>query len=258
VQKQAKDDQSIPKKNKVVRFVDALKKYVDWSNLKDRNGITYLAEGSRLRDANPVKWGGRVQSDEPMNTDKPFSGYAKRFYENGQEEISARFKDGYPVFVDQWQEDGTRKWKLGFMVGKVVGSDLPFEDWSDSNSSHYTFCVVWYENGQQKLDRRYKDGKLNGPSIMWNEKGKQTRYEEYKDGKLDGHRGWHYIKGSEVPFLRAFYEDGKLMRAGIRKPNGKWCAVTNVKNGNGVLVWYKEDGTENYREVYKDGIKVED
>ncbi len=251
VQEKAKDDPSIPKKNKVTKLFLRSKKYVDWLNLKDRNGVTYLAEGSRFAD---------LRAFPPHiylpNTDKPFSGYAKRFYENGQEEICVGFEDGYPWWVEQWQEDGTPKWKLSFRVGKVFGSDLPFEDWSDINSSYYISSVVYYENGE-RVKKTYKDGKLNGRSTWWNEKGKKIGEENYKDGKLDGQRLW-YIEGSEVPVLGAIYEGGKLMRARGRKPNGGWCTVTKVINGNGVLVYYNKDGTENYREVYKDGIKVED
>ena len=42
------------------------------------------------------------------------------------------------------------------------------------------------------------------------------------------------------------------------KPNGEKCTVTNVKEGNGVVVEYKEDGTEEYRFTYKDGERVRD
>jgi hypothetical protein len=39
---------------------------------------------------------------------------------------------------------------------------------------------------------------------------------------------------------------------------GEKCPVTNVKDGNGVLVIYKDDGTERFRETYKNGKIVED
>jgi len=41
------------------------------------------------------------------------------------------------------------------------------------------------------------------------------------------------------------------------KPNGEKCPVTNVVNGNGVWVWYNDDGTESFRTTYKDGVKVD-
>jgi hypothetical protein len=34
--------------------------------------------------------------------------------------------------------------------------------------------------------------------------------------------------------------------------------VTNIVNGNGVMVWYKDDGTEDRRLTYKDGELIEE
>ena len=50
---------------------DTIESAVDLSKLQDRSGVTYLP-----------------------NTDKPFSGSAKRAYENEQVEVLAEFKDG--------------------------------------------------------------------------------------------------------------------------------------------------------------------
>ena len=43
------------------------------------------------------------------------------------------------------------------------------------------------------------------------------------------------------------------MSAVAWKLNGEKCPETNVKDGNGVVVWYNEDGTEWFRETSKDG-----
>jgi len=40
------------------------------------------------------------------------------------------------------------------------------------------------------------------------------------------------------------------------KPNGEICPITNVKDGNGIAVWYNEDGTEGDRLTFKDGERV--
>ena len=42
------------------------------------------------------------------------------------------------------------------------------------------------------------------------------------------------------------------------KPNGEKCPVSNVKDGNGVLVVYYKDGTEDSRATFKDGEEVFD
>ena len=48
------------------------------------------------------------------------------------------------------------------------------------------------------------------------------------------------------------------MSVEVWKPNGEKCPVTNLKDGNGFLVYYNEDGTEDSRTTYKDGELVED
>ena len=41
-------------------------------------------------------------------------------------------------------------------------------------------------------------------------------------------------------------------------PDGESCSVSDLKNGNGVLVVYDNDGTEVSRRRYKDGVEVND
>ena len=118
---------------------------VDYSKLQIRNGVTYI-----------------------LDTDKPFTGYAKRAFENGQTRQELTYKDGK---VD------------GLMTG-------------------------WYENGQKAVEANIKDI--------------------------------------------------KLMSAVVWTPNGEKCPDTNVRDGNGVLVVYKKDGTEKFRQTYKNGELVKD
>jgi antitoxin component YwqK of YwqJK toxin-antitoxin module len=44
-----------------------------------------------------------------------------------------------------------------------------------------------------------------------------------------------------------------MMTAVVWKKNGEKCPHTNVMNGNGVMVFYDEGGTESERTTYKDG-----
>ena len=95
--------------------------------------------------------------------------------------------------------------------------------------------------------------------------------EDVVDGsKLQDRNGVTYLPNEETPFTgraEAFYDDGqkaqelnhkdgKVVSAVAWKPNGEKCPVTNVKDGNGVLVWYKDDATEKTRLTYKDGERV--
>ena len=84
----------------------------------------------------------------------------------------------------------------------------------------------------KKLQRRGKEGEALYYVRSW-----------YENGKKKEERNW---------------KDDKLMSAVAWKPNGEKCPVTNIdENGNGVLVWYKEDGTEELRQTFKDGERVD-
>ena len=54
------------------------------------------------------------------------------------------------------------------------------------------------------------------------------------------------------------FKDGKLWTAVKWKPNGEKCPETNVVDGNGVEVYYNDDGTEAFRQTFKDGELVRD
>jgi hypothetical protein len=55
--------------------------------------------------------------------------------------------------------------------------------------------------------------------------------------------------------LDATFKNGKTMTMVMWKPNGEKCPVTKVKDGNGVQVWYHDDGTEERRVTFKDGYR---
>ena len=88
----------------------------------------------------------------------------------------------------------------------------------------------YYGNGQKEFEGSYKDGKEDGPSTWWYSNGQKSLEWSYKDGKPVTLVGW--------------------------KPNGEKCPETNIVDGNGVVVIYREDGTEGGRSTYKDGEKV--
>jgi antitoxin component YwqK of YwqJK toxin-antitoxin module len=71
---------------------------------------------------------------------------------------------------------------------------------------------------------------MDGLSTLWYENGHKGRESSWKGGKLMSAKGW--------------------------KPTGEKCPVTNVKGINGVLVRYNDEGTEDVRFTYKDGVRV--
>jgi antitoxin component YwqK of YwqJK toxin-antitoxin module len=76
-----------------------------------------------------------------------------------------------------------------------------------------------------------------------------------KDGKQEGLATKWYENGQQAS--EGNVKVGKVMTVIKWKPNGDICLVTNVKDGNGISVLYKMDGSEKERIYYKDGEKIE-
>ena len=116
--------------------------------------------------------------------------------------------------------------------------------------------ATWYKKGQMKVEVNFIDGKKDGLlNHSYMEMQKRTE-SNWMDNKMDGFStAWHENGQKKA---EANWEEDKIVWLLSWHENGEKSAESNFKNGNGVLVWYKEDGTENYREVYKDGVKVED
>ena len=138
----------------------------------------------------------RVKEGEELlyapNEQKPYTGWVKRMWDNGQVMHLYSYKDG--------KRDGLE--------------------------------TEWYENGRKKWEGNFRDGKENGLSTAWYENGRK---------KAEGN-----------------FKDDKIMSAEAWKPNGEKCPVTNVKDGNGVVVFYYDDGTELSRSKYSNGKEVWD
>ena len=101
----------------------------------------------------------------------------------------------------------------------------------------------YYENGQKKWDRNYKDGEPDGLSISWKENGQKSSEINFKDGKWDGLATRWWLNGQKR--MKKNFKNGLLVTGIAWKPNGEKCPQTNVVDGNGVVVEYNEDGTEN-------------
>ena len=217
----------IPKK-------EAVDSAVDWTKLQNRNGVTYLP-----------------------NANKPFTGYAKQSYDNDQVEVLARFADGYVVRLKQWQENGIPKWEVGYMAGKVGVDQI-----ADGGLEELLFlhnegsATVWYENGQKNWESYWKEGVKSGLWSGWYENGIKERESYWKDGvKVGLWNGW-YKNGRKA--RETYWKNGKFISSVGWKPNGEKCPITNVKDGNGEVVRYCEEGNELSRLTYKDGEPLED
>ena len=120
--------------------------------------------------------------------------------------------------------------------------------------------TLWHENGKKQSESKYKDGKHNGPWKHWYENGQKKGEGNFQDGKPNGLATLWYENGQKQ--RETNFKNDELMplvlTAFVWKPNGEKCPVTNVKDGNGVVVYYNDDGTEGGRRTLKDGELVRD
>jgi hypothetical protein len=75
--------------------------------------------------------------------------------------------------------------------------------------------------------------------------------------KITGQSSPRY-SGSRVKMWEGTFDGGKLMQAVAWKPDGEKCPISDIKDGNGVLVAYNSDGKEHSRTAFKDGKEVKD
>jgi len=96
--------------------------------------------------------------------------------------------------------------------------------------------IDYYENGQKKWERSYKDRQLIGPVTWWYESGKKKKELHHKyGGKMHGPATWWYENGQKM--LEKNYKDGKL---------------------DGLFIAWNEKGKEIKRKKYKEGELVRD
>ena len=101
------------------------------------------------------------------------------------------------------------------------------------------------EQNRKEKEWKRKEDERKRPKAKWSYSGLD------KDGKPDGFVTTRYGNGAKK--AEANYKDGKLVSAIIWRPDGEKCPVTNLKDGNGVVVYYNLDGTEDFHITYKNG-----
>ena len=97
------------------------------------------------------------------DTNKPYSGKAVKYLENGQKEFEVTLKNGERNGkLTYWYENGQKReegtFKDGILDGKVT---------------------YWYENGQKGSEGTFKDGSLISAKC-WDENGKEEDCDELK------------------------------------------------------------------------------
>ena len=190
---------------------DIIKSAVESAKLEDRNGYKYLP-----------------------NTEKPYSGWAKETYDNGQVKKLTQFKEGNVVLATSWHENGQKREEVKFIGGKQEG-----------------IAKRWRKNGRKSEEGNWKNGKSIS-ALSWKPDGEKCTLTNLKDG--NGIVIGYYDNGQKSK--EAHYKDGKFISTVVWKPNGEKCLHTNLNNGNGVVLWYNEDGMERFNIFFKGGVRA--
>ena len=195
----------------------------------------------------------------------PYTGKSFQLYAKGKKKAKANWKDGkYEGLVEVWHENGQKKFEGNFKNGKLEGfiqvwheNGQKKEDGNWKDGKYNGLVFQWHANGQKSLEAKYKyGGKKDGSRMEWHENGQRKLEGNWKDGKEDGLQTMWYRSGQKAS--ESSIKDGKFKSAKAWKPNGEKCPYTNLLDGNGLIVWYNDDGTELESATIYDGERVED
>jgi len=189
-------------------------------------------------------------------------GLATEWYESGQKKIEANYKDDkQDGLATEWYENGQKKAEGNFKGGKRNG-----------------LLTYWYENGQMQEQVNYLRGKPNGLVKLWKINGDLHAQYYAKHGKKHGdcihfypngtkERVHNFENGTENGSSTSWYsngntqresiwKNGKMISCSVWKPNGEKCTSTKIDNGDGVIVFYNDEGEEVGKNYFKNGKEL--
>jgi uncharacterized protein len=209
-----------------------------------------------------------------------------RFYRNGGKSSYLYFKNGVEdgIFKEWYltgekRSEGVKKghemisvtiWNRDGMKGLKQDKDGSYTEWYPNGNKLQEGTVEtkqggadwrgkrtkWHENGNLSEVSIYDaNGVLNGLSKIFYEDGSPKGEGSYRKGKFDGEWKFWYKTGGKS--WVGVYKKSKVWSATSWTPNRMKCPHTNVINGNGISVWYFENGEEKSRLMYENGSPKE-
>ena len=219
------------------------------------------------------------------NTEKPFTGFAKSLFDDGQLQFLIKFKNGYISAVKSWRTNGSAQQYLEVEELEYDVDDFKAWKWTEDSSAFriedrktYRKVVLWHENEQVSNVLRYNsDGDFNG-KIAYFKNGQKRVQTEMKEGLVWNIKTWKangelveeavlngngkiasYYYGGNLE-KTASYKKGKLNGEAISyNKDGKISYKGTLKDGklNGEAISYNDDGSIFSKKLYKDGELIE-
>jgi antitoxin component YwqK of YwqJK toxin-antitoxin module/Tfp pilus assembly protein PilF len=192
---------------------------IDVKKFEQKNGLTY-----------------------EVGNDKPFTGQAIVYYDNGKKQRSTEYKDGkISGKIEGWYSSGNKQLEGQLVNGQKTG-----------------VWTAWYENGNKIRQGAFENDKEEGEYIWWFVNGKINKKGIYHAGVCDGNWEWYYENGQikQEGILRGETNDGNWKEW---HENGKQKMFGAFKNGvkDGEWTWWDEKGNITSKKKYKDGQLME-
>ena len=245
----------VPKGNGLVRsFITANPEVWD----TDDNNTTYIKSGTKAL----ICIEGLYKNDKREGL---FSFYLIDSFDH-----SKRYKIWEQDFINN-QLNG--KWKTFTLKGTIVRYQTFKNDslngvardyWIDGkkimdereyfNGRNKFIIRKYYETGSVKQETMIENGILNGPAKEFYEDGKIMEEVYFKNGEYDKTRKYYFPNGQL--WIEQEYKNGLRWNviANYDEKGNKRNAGT-LKNGNGTVILYNEDGTVSETLTYKNGIE---
>ncbi|HLP37064.1 toxin-antitoxin system YwqK family antitoxin [Lacibacter sp.] len=176
---------------------------------------------------------------------------AQTFENNIQRGLSTTYWiDGKRIMDEKEILDGERKYiQRNYNQQGILAETISIE-----NKKRNGLRTIYFPNGNPQRQVMLVDGVPNGPAKTFYENGIVAEEVNFENGEFNGTR-------------RYFYPDGKVWIEEIYKEGKHWTVIANydasgkkrnpgtLKNGNGTLILYNEDGTVRETATYINGVE---
>lgn len=180
-----------------------------------------------------------------------------------------RYKIWEQTYVD---DELTGPWKFYNLKGICIGVDsfvkaepvgVSKRFWIDGVT---LMQKVEYLENNRTIHRQYQNGKLRREVPFLNDQIDGVAKGFYEDGKTEEESV--FSKGERNGYRKYYYPTGQLWLEMEFKEGKEWNAISNydekghkrkagsLKNGNGSLIFYNEDGTVRETQYFKNGLPV--
>lgn len=168
---------------------------------------------------------------------KKGDGLMMRYYENGQiKDSSYTIKGENQGQIKLWFENGNVRevsnWNNGLQNGLY---ELYYENGKAKERTNWVngkpeSCESWYDNGQKKVVKYYRDGLIDAEAKQWYKNGNLEKKLTFSLGKING-KSIKYYKNGNIEY-EGFYKEGKQ---------------------DGLFIFYDEKGKQTGKRTYAEG-----